>query len=686
MKYFKTFFLFCLLQSISAYLCLLAESNPSPIPLKNKITERFESSFFEDKTGQSLLRDITSDIIQNKFIDSDTNSYSFGFSKSHIWLKLRLKDNLNQLNKWFLELDNPMLRLAKLHYKNAEGKWVNETNGLDLKFSERPIHHRNISFYLPIANMSGEEFYLDIHSDRSINFDVNVRTEHEIIAQEHDDLLWFGIYYGAIFMLAMYNLLFFFSMKDKVYLYLFAYIFNIGLMLSSFHGWAFMFFWPESPSLNDLIMAASVFLTILSLNEFGRNFLETKTNAPRWDIVLKTYSCLILIFMASSWMVDFNSSLMIFSILILPFFPILFTTAIICLYKGFLPAKHFISPIFLLLSYGTVFTLSRLGVIQFKSDHIAEILMIIHLILFSYALLYKLNIFRKSLELAQTGVIQEKQNFLDVVSVFVPKELLNLMGNKNIYDINVGSYCKKTVTLLFLDIRDFTAISDRISPQKNFDFINSFHKYIEPVIRKNDGVVENYIGDAIMAIFPRRPEDAIVASIMINSALKVFNNEYREIIEVDVEIGIGIHTGEVIIGIIGSDNKISCSAISHNINTVMEIEKLNKKFNSKILISEETLKNCTELNFNTRSIAQMNTGKDQSMKITELLDIYDGTQVQLRKQSYEMLKIGLTFFTRKDYQNAKLHLAKILELNPSDNVVKYYLYMCDVLLKAITQK
>lgn len=99
---------------------------------------------------------------------------------------------------------------------------------------------------------------------------------------------------------------------------------------------------------------------------------------------------------------------------------------------------------------------------------------------------------------------------------YVPGEFLNFLHKREITEVQLGDQIECEITILFTDIRSFTTISETMTPEKNFSFLNRYLGVIGPIVRKNNGFIDKYIGDAVMALFPEKPEDAIqTASEMI---------------------------------------------------------------------------------------------------------------------------------------------------------------------------
>lgn len=106
---------------------------------------------------------------------------------------------------------------------------------------------------------------------------------------------------------------------------------------------------------------------------------------------------------------------------------------------------------------------------------------------------------------------------------FVPSEYLQFLKHENIVNIQLGDHVSREVSILFSDIRSFTSLSEMMNPQETFDFVNTYLGNVSPVIRKHHGFIMKYIGDSIMAAFPKGANDAINAGIAHIERVKEFN-------------------------------------------------------------------------------------------------------------------------------------------------------------------
>ncbi|KTC91760.1 adenylate/guanylate cyclase domain-containing protein [Legionella cincinnatiensis] len=202
---------------------------------------------------------------------------------------------------------------------------------------------------------------------------------------------------------------------------------------------------------------------------------------------------------------------------------------------------------------------------------------------------------------------------------FVPRQLIELLQKQNILEIDLGNYTRKTISVLFVDIRNFTAISEVLKPQENFDFINMILKRIAPVISENNGFIDKYIGDAIMALFPKEAtnaDDAVKAAKMILEELAKLNQEEVLKIKEEVKIGIGINTGEAILGIIGAEGRLEGTVISDMVNTASRIQNLTKAYGHELLISKACYKAMKHPELYTIQLVDKVSLKGKSLKIS----------------------------------------------------------------------
>jgi class 3 adenylate cyclase len=179
------------------------------------------------------------------------------------------------------------------------------------------------------------------------------------------------------------------------------------------------------------------------------------------------------------------------------------------------------------------------------------------------------------------------------------------------------------MTICFLDIRGFTGLSEQMTPQENFFFINEFLGVMEPVVMKYGGFIDKYIGDAIMAIFPDSVDRAIEAGSEMLTELERFNSLRISKNQVPIRIGIGMHTGVIMLGTIGGNIRMDTTVISDVVNIASRVEGLNKEYGTAFLVTEATL-NRSEFPgaIQQRKIGEVPIrGKEQRITIYEVQNV-----------------------------------------------------------------
>jgi class 3 adenylate cyclase len=264
-------------------------------------------------------------------------------------------------------------------------------------------------------------------------------------------------------------------------------------------------------------------------------------------------------------------------------------------------------------------------------------------------------------------------------SRFVPRQFLEFLGKESITDIQLGDQVQKEMTILFTDIRDFTSISEKMTPKENFDFLNSYLGYMEPVIRTNNGFIDKFIGDSIMALFPENTEDAINSAIEMRIKLTEFNEIMQQFGKPSINSGIGIHTGMLMLGIIGGEGRMDGTVISDAVNLTSRIEGLTKIYGSSIVITEDTLINISDpssYQFRYLDVVKVK-GKKEAVYIFEIIDGDPEPYKSLKIDTKEVYNKAVQLYKKKDFKESIQLFRKIDAINPYDHVIKLYINRCE---------
>ena len=251
---------------------------------------------------------------------------------------------------------------------------------------------------------------------------------------------------------------------------------------------------------------------------------------------------------------------------------------------------------------------------------------------------------------------------------FVPHEFIRALGRDTITEVELGDQIEKEVTIFFSDIRDYTSLAEKLSPRETFTLVNTYAYRLGPIIRSKAGFVSDYLGDGIVALFPEKVDEALEAAIAMQTAITQLNRETSPPNSLPIKVGMGLHTGPLVMGIIGDDERNDVATISDAVNTASRIEGLTKYFGTPILFSGETLlKMQRPDDFTYRYLGQfLLKGKKSSVSIYEALDALPQPQKEKKIASQGVFEEGLKNYFNQHFYEAIEAFNEVLTLNPQD--------------------
>lgn len=261
---------------------------------------------------------------------------------------------------------------------------------------------------------------------------------------------------------------------------------------------------------------------------------------------------------------------------------------------------------------------------------------------------------------------------------FVPKQFLDILGKESITEIKLGDQIQKEMSVLFTDIRDFTSLSEAMSPKETFDFLNEYLSQMEPVIARNHGFIDKYIGDSIMALFMGDVENVVDAAIEMRAALSDFNLKRKLEGKKSTNSGIGIHTGNLMLGIVGGHGRMDGTVVSDAVNLASRIEGLTKMYGTSIIISQDTLiklQDPSRYNYRFLDVVKVK-GKKEAVYIFEILDGEPADIKKLKIETKHDFGKALQFYKSKNFDAALDIFKTIHAVNPADQAAQLYISRC----------
>ena len=210
-----------------------------------------------------------------------------------------------------------------------------------------------------------------------------------------------------------------------------------------------------------------------------------------------------------------------------------------------------------------------------------------------------------------------------------------------------------------------------MEPYENFRFINSFLSQISPIIRDRQGFIDKYLGDGIMALFADSADGAMHAAIDMQKRVTTYNIGRLRAGYDPIRVGIGLHTGQLMLGLIGELERMDTSVISDSVNVAARLENLTRRYSIDIIVSEETLDRLEDPDqFSWRPLDRVQVkGKMRPVKIYEVFS-GDSPEVQeLKRQTLGDFKQALELYYARKFTDANLCIAHVLAQNPEDKLV-----------------
>jgi adenylate cyclase len=270
---------------------------------------------------------------------------------------------------------------------------------------------------------------------------------------------------------------------------------------------------------------------------------------------------------------------------------------------------------------------------------------------------------------------RSKRQFTELFGQYVPPELVDKMA-KNPEQYSMEGK-KENLTVLFSDVRGFTTISESLEPAELAQFINGYLTSMSLVIRNNRGTLDKYIGDAIMAFWGAPVEDkeharqAVISALMMQEELQNLQAEFKARGWPDIKIGIGVNSGDMTVGDMGSKVRKAYTVMGDAVNLGSRLEGITKQYGVGILVGEETRKLVNDVVF--REVDKVRVkGKDEPITIYEPIGI-DGAVDKSVMDEIRLWNQALKHYRSQDWDQAELQLINLQRMNPECHLYPIYI-------------
>lgn len=390
----------------------LAQTTPVPIAHEGRYLLAPHFSYLEDASGQLTLDDIRRPEAGTRFrsVQQSASGANFGLTASAIWLRVALQTAPDARADWMLELAYPPLDSVVLHVPDWQGGYTRQAGGDLLPFADRPVAHRNHVFPVRLAPGTTSTLYLRIQSEGTVSAPVRLWQPAALWAHDQSEYALLSLYFGLLIGLFLYNLLLYFSVRDRAYLVYVAFVACMAVAQAALTGFGAQFLWRDWLWWNSVSppagMSAAAFFGIL----FACTFLSSRQTMPRLDVLLRVLgggwllsllAALLLPYVVSSWMVTVLAVLSVTAVV---------SVGVLSLRRGHPGAKYFLAAWALLLVGVVTLSLHNTGVLpsNLLTSNALLIGSALEMVVLSFALADRINVTRQEKEQAQARIVAER--------------------------------------------------------------------------------------------------------------------------------------------------------------------------------------------------------------------------------------------------------------------------------------
>jgi len=367
-------------------------------------------SILEDEDGVYTFAEVAAGEYETRFESSERAKPGRGLTRSVYWVQWRYHND-TQLSQWYLEQYYPLIDQMDIYLKaDSASAWEHYEGGDQHVFSQRAIKHRNLVFPLDIAPASSGEIIIRYETQGSMKFALRLWQAEAFQAHSHDGQIGWGLYYGIMGVMALYNLFIFFSVRDVSYLFYVGFILASGLFISALNGFAFEYLWPNATMWTNITVPFFGYLLCFFAAQFTQTFLLTEQHTPRLDRILGVTKWGSASLVLASFWIDYGLVVYLLGLLTMWMVSLLMLAGVMCQRAGYRAARFFLLAWIGFLCATLILSLDLFGVIPTNTfvTYGWQIGSTLEVVLLSLALADRINLLNE--QLSRHGAELEDQN------------------------------------------------------------------------------------------------------------------------------------------------------------------------------------------------------------------------------------------------------------------------------------
>jgi diguanylate cyclase (GGDEF)-like protein len=440
----------------------------------------------EDRVGDLDVTAVSTAPADARFISARLESTNIGFSTAAWWVRLKVGNPADSNRLVYLRQDYPLIDSVDLYQPTADG-WQLHSTGDRKPFSSRDVEHKDFLFPLTLPARSETTFYLRYSSQGPVDINLSLLDPTTLAGEVGREQLAYGLYFGCVFMLLVWSGLVFLAVRDVAFLAYFAYVATFGLYMLVNTGFAFQYFWPDSPRWANSSLIVLLNATIITALQFSLTILRAQDYTPRLFIVARVLQVLALVAITLVPVFSYAAVVRPVTALILVSVCFMIALGVISLLLGSRPARFYVMAWGAFLCFSVVFLLKNYGLVPhtFFSQHSWQVGALLEMILLSMTL---------------SGRMSELQHQSRT-------DPLTLLGNRRQFDVMLPAEFDRScrngqpLSLLVIDIDQFKLYNDLHGHAQGDEAV----KIVAQALRKHARkpyIACRYGGDEFCAILP----------------------------------------------------------------------------------------------------------------------------------------------------------------------------------------
>lgn len=528
------------------------------------------------------------EVIQKKFTRGESQILNLGSIVEHVWIRFSVTSQTEK--ELYLEVIAPLLEKIELYEIAANSSIKLFEGGMGQPFGARPITSENWLFDLDVKDGQTHTYYIKGHTFFPFQIPLAVSSKNEYSEHNQKHNLFWGLYIGVILFAFIYNFFIYLSVRERKYLYYILYIIGSVTFYLGLQGYTFQFLWPDQPKLNYFLPVV-ICVTNIIITLFTMNFLSI-TKARKWlwyfGVGLITSFVLSAVLNVIGAYAPSVASAQMLSMVACIYF---IFAGVSSYRKGIPSAKYFLIAwtLYLVFTFIYILTINNVISTNFFTSHCIFIGHMTEVGLLSFALANRINWLKSENEKKQKEIIyQLKQNeeiqleanrvleqkVIERTAEVVEQKneavkqrnrsdelLLNILPEETAEELKTTGTAKaryiEQATVLFTDMKDFTKVSEKLSPEELVAEINEYFTAFDRIVEKYGVEKIKTIGDSYMAagglptVNKTHARDVVQCAIQMLEFIKEQQERKKQEGKVTFDIRIGIHTGPVVAGIVG---------------------------------------------------------------------------------------------------------------------------------------